>query len=89
MTAGDKQPELPAELGQKMLFCVSTGSATPRVASLIVELRLKMQKVMQSNCAVFRTGDVLDEGHKLIHEVFGGVPELVRLGPFADLEFPT
>ena len=28
-----------------------------------------MQKVMQNNCAVFRTGEVLEEGHKLIHEV--------------------
>ena len=33
------------------------------------ELRLNMQKVMQSNCAVFRTGDVLEEGTKLIREV--------------------
>ena len=33
---------------------------------------------MQTNCAVFRTGEVLDEGHKLIHEVFGGVPETAR-----------
>ncbi len=29
-----------------------------------------MQKVMQSNCAVFRTGEVLQEGHKLIHEAY-------------------
>ena len=35
----------------------------------------KMQKVMHNNCAVFRTGEVLDEGHRLIHEVFAGVPE--------------
>jgi succinate dehydrogenase / fumarate reductase flavoprotein subunit len=35
------------------------------------ELRLSMQKVMQSNCAVFRTGEVLDEGSKLIHDVWG------------------
>ncbi|WEK50926.1 MAG: succinate dehydrogenase flavoprotein subunit [Candidatus Kaistia colombiensis] len=34
------------------------------------EMRLKMQKVMQSNCAVFRTGEVLDEGHHLIHDVW-------------------
>ncbi|WP_336801123.1 succinate dehydrogenase flavoprotein subunit [Kaistia sp. MMO-174] len=34
------------------------------------EMRLKMQKVMQSNCAVFRTGEVLDEGHELIHQVW-------------------
>ena len=29
--------------------------------------------VMQTNCAVFRTGEVLEEGSKLIHEVLGGV----------------
>jgi succinate dehydrogenase flavoprotein subunit len=36
------------------------------------EMRLGMQKVMQSNCAVFRTGEVLDEGHELIHRVWKG-----------------
>lgn len=30
------------------------------------KLRLQMQKTMQTNCAVFRTQDVLDEGVKLI-----------------------
>ena len=35
-----------------------------------------MQKVMQSNCAVFRTGEVLAEGHKLIHDVYGGIPDV-------------
>ncbi len=34
------------------------------------ELRLKMQKIMQSNCAVFRTGEVLAEGAKLLKEVW-------------------
>ncbi|MDT3685269.1 MAG: succinate dehydrogenase flavoprotein subunit [Pseudorhodoplanes sp.] len=34
------------------------------------DLRLEMQKVMQNNCAVFRTGQILDEGHKLIHQVY-------------------
>src|SRR4026209_289896 len=37
---------------------------------------MKMQRVMQNNCAVFRTGELLEGGRKLIHEVFGGVPEL-------------
>ncbi len=36
------------------------------------ELRNKMQTTMQSNCAVFRTGEVLEEGSKLIHEVWEG-----------------
>ena len=36
------------------------------------ELRMKMQKVMQNNCAVFRTGEVLEEGLKLIKETYAG-----------------
>jgi succinate dehydrogenase / fumarate reductase flavoprotein subunit len=36
------------------------------------ELRLRMQKVMQENCAVFRTGEVLQEGHERIHQVWAG-----------------
>jgi len=35
-----------------------------------------MQGVMQSNCAVFRTGEVLEEGSKLIHEVMSGVGDV-------------
>jgi succinate dehydrogenase / fumarate reductase flavoprotein subunit len=34
------------------------------------KLRDKMQQVMQNNCAVFRTGEVLDEGVQKITEVF-------------------
>ena len=40
------------------------------------ELRLKMQKVMQNNCAVFRTGDVMEEGRTLINEVYKGLPDI-------------
>jgi len=39
-------------------------------------LRLRMQKVMQNNCAVFRTGVVLEEGHKLIEDVFVAVGDV-------------
>jgi succinate dehydrogenase / fumarate reductase flavoprotein subunit len=35
-----------------------------------------MQKVMQENCAVFRTGEVLTEGHDRIHAVFGGIDDI-------------
>ena len=34
------------------------------------ELRLRMQRAMQTNCAVFRTGDVLAEGKKAIQEIW-------------------
>jgi succinate dehydrogenase / fumarate reductase, flavoprotein subunit len=45
-------------------------------ATPTAELRLSMQKVMQSNCAVFRTGEVLDEGSKLIHDVMRGADDV-------------
>ena len=35
-----------------------------------------MQKVMQGYCAAFRTGETLDEGHKLIHQVYTGMPDV-------------
>jgi len=40
------------------------------------ELRDHMQRVMQSNCAVFRTGEVLEEGKTLIHDVWNGMDDL-------------
>ncbi len=40
------------------------------------ELRLRMQKVMQSNCTVFRTGDILSEGVRLIDEVYAGMADV-------------
>ena len=31
---------------------------------------------MQNNCAVFRTGEVLEEGKTLIHKVAAGIPDI-------------
>src|SRR5262249_44466918 len=72
---GDKHSDLPKDSADRALgrldnFRHAAGK-TPTA-----QLRLDMQKVMQSNCAVFRTGEVLEEGHKLIHEVYGGVGDL-------------
>jgi succinate dehydrogenase / fumarate reductase flavoprotein subunit len=39
-------------------------------------IRDRMQNVMQTNCAVFRTGEVLAEGSKLIHEVLAGAADV-------------
>ena len=57
----------------------SPGSTSMRYAAggtPTAELRMKMQKVMQTNCAVFRTGEVLDEGHRLIHDVLAGAGDV-------------
>ena len=40
------------------------------------ELRLKMQRIMQNNAAVFRTSEVLGEGVKLIDEVWDEMADL-------------
>ncbi len=40
------------------------------------KLRARMQRIMQSNCAVFRTGDLLEEGRKLIRDVYDGLPDI-------------
>ena len=71
LTAGDKQPELPkdsAELALSRLDRLRNANGSTPTA----ELRAKMQKVMQNNCAVFRTGEVLEEGLKLIKETYAG-----------------
>ena len=40
------------------------------------DLRLRMQKAMQTNCAVFRTGPVLEEGAKMVHEIWKGSDDI-------------
>jgi succinate dehydrogenase / fumarate reductase flavoprotein subunit len=67
--AGAKQAELPADSADLSLsrldhFRYAKGDVST------AELRLKMQQVMQNHCAVYRTGEVLEEGKKLIHEVW-------------------
>jgi succinate dehydrogenase flavoprotein subunit len=66
LKAGDRQPELARDSSEFALsrldrFRYAKGK-TPTAA-----LRLAMQMVMQTNCAVFRTGEVLAEGKKKIH----------------------
>jgi succinate dehydrogenase / fumarate reductase flavoprotein subunit len=39
-------------------------------------LRLDMQKTMQADCAVFRTGETLSEGSEKIHKVWAGMDDI-------------
>jgi succinate dehydrogenase / fumarate reductase flavoprotein subunit len=72
---GESQPELPADAGEFALSRLdrfrNAHGGTPTS-----ELRTRMQRVMQANCTVFRTGEVLQEGHKLIHEVWKGIDDV-------------
>ena len=75
VTPGEKQPELPADSADLSLTRLDrfrhAKGGTPTAA-----LRLSMQKVMQANCAVYRTGEVLEEGKKLIHGVWKGSADI-------------
>lgn len=72
---GEKQPNLPANSAEMSLSRLDkarhASGGTPTA-----DLRLNMQQVMQSNCAVFRTGEVLQEGVKLIDKVMAGSGDL-------------
>jgi succinate dehydrogenase / fumarate reductase flavoprotein subunit len=42
----------------------------------VADIRLAMQKIMQSNCAVFRNEEVLTEGVKLINEAASSLKDV-------------
>jgi succinate dehydrogenase / fumarate reductase flavoprotein subunit len=75
LTPNDKQPELPSNSAEMALSRLDkyrhASGGTPTA-----KLRLNMQRVMQNNCAVFRTGEVLEEGEKLIKQVHDGMPDV-------------
>src|ERR1700686_1643396 len=75
LTPNGKQPELPADSAAKAVGRLDHyrhASGGPPTA----KLRDSMQHVMQNNCAVFRTGEVLQEGHNLIHKVHSGISDI-------------
>jgi succinate dehydrogenase / fumarate reductase flavoprotein subunit len=75
LTPNDSHPDLPKDSADRALARLdrfrNAAGGTPTA-----QLRLKMQQVMQTNCTVFRTGEVLGEGHKLIHDVYSGITDI-------------
>ncbi len=66
---GSSHKALPADAGEESiarLDRIRHNTMEVRTA----DLRLEMQRVMQNNCAVFRTGEVLDEGVAGLREVW-------------------
>ena len=75
VTPGAGQPEFTANDGAYAVerldrFRHADGSSST------AELRAAMQDTMQSNCAVFRTSEVLDEGHEKIHQVWNSSDDI-------------
>jgi len=70
-----RQADLPANAGDLAVSRLDkyrhASGSTPTS-----ELRAAMQRTMQNNCAVFRTGEVLEEGVGLIQKVWEGLPNV-------------
>ncbi|MGZ8371734.1 MAG: succinate dehydrogenase flavoprotein subunit [Rhodoplanes sp.] len=75
LEANGSQPDLPRNSADFALTRVDkyrhANGGTPTA-----ELRARMQRVMQDNCTVFRTGEILSEGARLIDEVYAGVTDV-------------
>ncbi|MEE2565568.1 succinate dehydrogenase flavoprotein subunit [Hyphobacterium marinum] len=75
LTPGARQPDLPANAGQNSLDRLdrlrNASGGTPTA-----KLRDQMQRAMQDNCAVFRTGDVLKEGVEKIAGVYTAAKDI-------------
>lgn len=75
VTPGEKHPEPPRASEEQALAHLDRirhASGSDSTASI----RLKMQRVMQNNAAVFRTGDVLEEGKQLIGDAYDSMSDL-------------
>ena len=68
LVAGAKQPELADNAGQDAIDRLDHFRHVEGKVPT-AELRLEMQRVMQNDCAVFRTGETLEEGRKNIRSV--------------------
>jgi succinate dehydrogenase / fumarate reductase flavoprotein subunit len=71
-TAHQDLPSDAGELAVSRLDHFRYASGGTRTA----DLRLRMQRIMQSNCAVFRDGPVLKEGCQQITEVWKGTDDI-------------
>ncbi|MBX2804794.1 MAG: succinate dehydrogenase flavoprotein subunit [Hyphomicrobiales bacterium] len=73
--AGASQAPLADNAGESAIARLdrfrNAGGDTPTA-----ELRLSMQRTMQSNCAVFRTEEVIEEGRQGVHQVWSGIDDI-------------
>ena len=70
-----RQADLPSDAGEAHLARLDK-ARNAKGGTSTASLRLQMQKSMQANCAVFRTGEVLDQGVNEIADIFGGMPDI-------------
>ncbi len=73
--AGTSQPEITSVMSDGHLARFDKFRSADGATST-AELRLEMQRAMQENCAVFRTGEVMSEGASRIAQAFSRLPDI-------------
>jgi len=75
MTPGERHKPLAPDAGQNSIARIDK-LRNAKGSRRTSEIRLEMQKVMQGHAAVFRTGEVLDEGVELLRKTFASFDDV-------------
>jgi succinate dehydrogenase / fumarate reductase, flavoprotein subunit len=73
--SGESQPDLPRDAGDESLARLDR-FRNARGKTPTAQLRLAMQRAMQNDAAVFRTGDSLQKGRQAVRDVFRAIPDI-------------
>ena len=75
VTPGMSHKSLPADAGDEAIARFDARRHA-NGSQPTADIRMRMQRTMQNNCAVFRTGEILQEGTKLISEVWDALDDV-------------
>jgi succinate dehydrogenase / fumarate reductase flavoprotein subunit len=75
MKPGARHRNLPTDAGQNSVSRIDK-LRNAKGSRPTAEIRLEMQRIMQNHAAVFRTGDSLDEGVRLLGETYATFPDV-------------
>ena len=75
LEANANQPDLPKDAGEAALARFDR-FRNAKGATSTAKLRASMQRAMQEDCAVYRTGEALESGVKRIAQVISGIPDI-------------
>jgi len=75
ITPGESHPDLPKDAGDNALSRLDRFRGA-KGQTPTAQLRLSMQRAMQEDAAVFRTGETLQSGQRRVREVYRGIPDI-------------
>ena len=75
ITPGESHPDLAKDAGDNALARLDRFRGA-KGKTPTAQLRLSMQRAMQEDAAVFRTGESLQSGQKRVREVYRGIPDI-------------